>query len=128
MWGDFLFLLIPFLFLSPINSSYSIPQKIICEAASSLYIKNIFVYGGDRIEFFLPSTVKFKYLHPFSLISPSGKQLISIIPQDVDITSNRIVINFYRALEEKGQYQITFTGVDEITNTQIDLTGRFTYN
>lgn len=124
-------LFIPLICLNLLNPimPYSYSDKIISHAvSSSIYLKNIFIYGNNKIEFFIPNNIKLKYIHPFSLISPSGKQLVHIVPQSLNINNSRVNITFNRPLDEHGIYQITFSGVDEYTNTQIDLIGQFTYN
>ncbi|HJC99809.1 hypothetical protein [Candidatus Arthromitus sp. SFB-turkey] len=93
----------------------------------SIYLQNMFVFGNNQIAFLLPSNYQFKYLHPFSLVSPSGKQLINIVPQFIDILQPIIRINLRYPLEEKGTYQITFTGVEKETNQEIDILGQFNY-
>ena len=61
----------------------------------------MFVFGNNQIAFLLPSNYQFKYLHPFSLVSPSGKQLINIVPQFIDILQPIIRINLRYPLEKK---------------------------
>lgn len=115
--------------LNPLNNTtYVYSKNLSYTISSSIYLKNIFVYNNNEIEFFIPSNLKLKYLHPFSFVSPTGKQLIHIIPQTININNSRVNIKFNRPLEEYGLYQVTFSGVDEFTNTQIDLRGQFTYN
>lgn len=94
---------------------------------NSIYIKNILVFGNNQIAFFLPSNYQFKYLHPLSLVSPSGKQLINVVPQFIEILQPMIRINLRYPLEEKGTYQITFTGFEKETNQEIDILGQFNY-
>lgn len=93
----------------------------------SIQIQNIFLFNNNYIEFSIPSNYKFKNINPFSLISPSGKQLISIVPQFININQPIIRIYLKSPLTEKGKYQIIFTGIEENTNYQIDLIGEFNY-
>lgn len=96
-------------------------------SSSSVYLRNIFLYGDDKIEFFLPADFEFTHIHPFSFVSPSGRQLIHTVPQSININTHHVMVNLRKPLEESGIYQIIFTGIDEITNSQIDLIGNFTY-
>lgn len=93
----------------------------------SIQIQNIFLFNNNYIEFSIPSNYKFKNINPFSLISPSGKQLISIVPQFINTNQPIIRIYLKSPLKEKGKYQIIFTGIEENTNYQIDLIGEFNY-
>ena len=135
LWGGFLIfkILFPIVILFyALSNNYSVhPSRTAsynhAPSVSSIYLQNIFVCGNNQIAFIIPPSYQFKYLHPLSFISPSGKQIVNTIPQSIDILQPIIRINLRYSLEEMGMYKLIFTGVEKNTNQQIDVIGEFYY-
>ena len=91
----------------------------------NVYIYNIFVINNSRLEFYLPLQYDVKTLIPISFTSPSGKQLLRILPSFIEPLEHRIVIPLYYPLTEKGTYNISFTAIDKKTDLTININGSF---
>lgn len=135
MWGGFLIFKIIFpivIVLCALANNYTFHSSKptsynYVTSIKSIRLQNIFVCGNNQIAFILPPSYQFKYLHPLSFISPSGRQIVNIIPQSIDILQPIIRLNLRYPLDEKGMYKLTFTGVEKQTNQQIDVLGEFFY-
>ena len=91
----------------------------------SIFLNNIWLNGSNQISFWSPSGYKFKQMYPFSLVSPSGEQLINIVPQFIDFLQPIIKIYLRTPLREKGIYKLVLIGIEESTNQKIELYGEF---
>ena len=114
------------LFFSPLNNFLSYKKDI--QASKNflnVYIYDIFVINNSRLEFYLPLQYDVKTLIPISFTSPSGKQLLKILPSFIEPLEHRIVIPLYYPLTEKGTYTITFTAIDQRTDLPINIHGSF---
>lgn len=113
--------------------SFAIPKTLNVNASEGMkatisnlkpvYIQNIYFIGNNQITLIVPPNYKLRHIHPFSFISPSGEQLIHLIPQSMDSSQSIIKINLRAPLTEKGTYKIEFVGVDNNTSEELSLIG-----
>lgn len=114
------------LIFSPSNNFLSYKKNIqTSKNFLNIYIYDIFVINNSRLEFYLPLQYNVKTLIPISFTSPSGKQLLRILPTFIEPLEHRIVIPLYYPLTEKGTYTISFTAIDKNTDLPINIHGSF---
>ncbi len=92
-----------------------------------IYLQNIYFIGNNQITLVLPPKYKLRHIHPFSFVSPSGEQLIHLIPQSIDPNQSIIKIYLRSPISEKGTYKIEFVGVDKDTYEEVSLIGELNY-
>lgn len=117
-------LLISLTILNPkikVNAIENINRNI--SSFKNIYLQNIYFVGNNQITLVLPPNHKLRHIHPFSFVSPSGQQLIHLIPQSMDANQSIIKIYLRSPITEKGTYKIEFVGVDKNTYEELSLIG-----